>query len=238
LADLRLVHAGRQVPYILECTSISRVLTPQVTATTDTKERKLSRWIVRLPKSDLPVTRLSCTTRTPLFQRDMTLWEELTDNRGAKYRRHLAGASWTRTPGPTTREFVLTFAGPLESDTLFLETHNGDNPPIELEEFRAFYPATFVRFKGEPGDAVFLYYGNTRATAPRYDLNLVAGELLAADKSPVSLAAEEQLRKSSWAESRTPGRGGLVFWGILAVVVAVLLIIIARLLPKASQATK
>ncbi len=233
-ADLRLIRAGKQVPYILERTSISRALTPGVTATNDTKDKKLSRWIIRLPKSNLPVTRLSCTTRTALFQRDVTLYEELMDDRGANYRPQLGGASWTQTPERTSKKFALTFDSPLQSDTLILEAHNGDNPPIELEQFQIFYSATRVLFKAKPDDVVFLYYGNPRASSPRYDLSLVAGQLLAADKTPASLASEEQLKKSSWAEGRTPGKGGVVFWGILAVVLVVLLIVISRLLPKAS----
>ena len=233
-ADLRLVRAGKQVPYILECTSISRALTPGVTATNDTKDKKLSRWIIRLPKSNLPVTRLNCATRTTLFQRDVTLYEELAAARGEKYRRHLGGAAWTQTPERPGRQFALTFNSPLQSDTLCLETHNGDNPPIELEKFQLFYPASRVLFKAKPDDAIFLYYGNPRASSPRYDLSLVASQLLAADKTPASLASEEQLKKSSWAEGRTPGKGGVVFWGILALVVVALLIIISRLLPKAS----
>jgi hypothetical protein len=46
---------------------------------------------------------------------------------------------------------------------------------------------------------------------------------------------EEQLKELSWAESRTPGKGGVLFGGILAMVVVMLLIVISRLLPKASQ---
>ena len=67
---------------------------------------------------------------------------------------------------------------------------------------------------------------------PRYDLSLVAGQLLAADKTIASLAGEQQLKKPSWQESEVPGKGGVLFWGILAVVVVVLLIIISRLLPN------
>jgi hypothetical protein len=69
-------------------------------------------------------------------------------------------------------------------------------------------------------------------------LSLVAGELLAADKSTAKLADEEQLKKTSWAESQTPGSGGIIFWGILAVVVVGLLFVIARLLPKSSTPTE
>jgi hypothetical protein len=82
--DLRLLHGSNQVPYIIERTSISRSLAPTVTATNDAKDPKLSRWIIKLPQSNLPVTRLSCVTETPLFQRELTLYEERTDERGEK----------------------------------------------------------------------------------------------------------------------------------------------------------
>jgi hypothetical protein len=232
--DLRVMRGSNQVPYIVQHTSISRALAPSVTLTNDVKQPKLSRWMIKLPQGGLPLARLSCETRTALFQRDVTLYEELTDERGDKYRQNLGGAAWTQTPDRKSREFALTLNGRPQSDTLFLETANGDNPPIELEKFALFYPATRILFKTKPDDELFLYYGNPHVSSPNYDLNLVAGQLLAADKATATLAAEEQLKKSSWAESQVPGGGGIVFWGMLAVVVVVLLVIIARLLPKAS----
>lgn len=235
--DLRLLRDGNQLPYILERTSISRALTPVVTATNDTKNPKLSRWLLKLPQSNLPLTRLSCATRTSLFEREVTLYEEVADDRGEKYRRNLGSATWVQTPNRPAKEFVLTMDSRLQTDTLILETHNGDNPPVELEEFQAFYVATRVLFKAEPASELFLYYGNPRVSSPRYDLSLVAGQLLAADKTPAALEAGEQLKKSSWAEGRTPGKGGVLFWGILALVVVALLVIIARLLPKTPPAT-
>jgi hypothetical protein len=207
-----------------------------VTLTNDVKNPQLSRWLLRLPRAGLPLTRLACVTKTPLFQREMVLYEELTDERGTSYRHALGRASWTQTPARPANDFSLTLDGAARSDTLFLETQNGDNPPIELEKFAVFHPATRILFKAPADDALFLYYGNPRVAAPSYDLSLVAGELLAADKATARLAAEEQLKKSSWAERQTPGSGGFVFWGILAVVVVGLLVIIARLLPKTTSA--
>jgi hypothetical protein len=230
--DLRLLHGSNQAPYILERTSISRSLAPAVTATNGAKDPKLSRWVIKLPQSRLPVTRLSCATRTALFQREITLYEEVTDERGEKYRHTLGGAAWLQKPDRKSREFFLTLDGPLQSDTLFLETHNGDNPPVELEKFQLFYPATRILFKAGTDDELFLYYGNPRVASPRYDLSLVAGQLLAADRIIASSGTEQQLRKSSWREHEIPGQGGVVFWGILALVVVVLLVIISRLLPK------
>ena len=233
-ADLRVLHGSNQVPYLMQSTSISRSLSSSATATNDSKHPTLSRWIIRLPKSHLPLTRLSCEARSALFQRDVTLYEELADDRGERYRRTVSNGAWTQTPDRTSREFELTLNQRLQSDTLFLETENGDNPPVELEKFRVFYPATRVLFKANSASTVFLYYGNSRVPPPRYDVSLVAGQLFLADKSPASLGAEERLKKPSWAEGRTPGKAGPVFWGILAVVVAGLLAIISRLVPKAS----
>jgi len=118
---------------------------------------------------------------------------------------------------------------------MFLETENGDNPPIELIRFTAVYPVTRLLFKAKPDDELFLYYGNPRVSPPRYDLSLVAGQLLVADKKIAPLSAEQQLKKPSWQEYQVPGKGGVLFWGILAVVVVVLLIIISRLLPKSQS---
>jgi hypothetical protein len=233
-ADLRLLRGGKQLPYILQATSIHRVLTPTVTPASDKKDPTISRWIIKLPRSGLPITRLSCTARTPLFQRDVTLYEDLSDDRGETYRRTLIGGLWVQTPSRTSKEFTLTLDSAPRSDTLVLETHNGDNPPIELEAFQAFYPATRVLFKAQPADELLLYYGNPQTPSPRYDLSLVAGQLLAADQAEAALAAEEQL-KNSWGDGHRPGKGGVIFWGILAVVVAVLLIIISRLLPQSQR---
>ena len=230
--DLRVLRGSNQVPYIVQRTSISRAITPVVTLTNDAKNPKLSRWLIRFPQANLPVTRLTCAATTPLFQRSVSLSEELTDERGDKYRRPLGSVTLTQTPEQKTKEFSLPLDNAAQSDTLILETENGDNPPIALEKFTAFYPATRVLFKAKAEDRLALYYGNPRVSPPSYDLGLVAGELLAAEKSPAALTAEQQLKKTSWAESQTPGTGGILFWGILAVVIIGLLVIISRLLPK------
>ena len=78
-----------------------------------------------------------------------------------------------------------------------------------------------------------LYYGNRAATAPRYDLALVAGQILAAEKLAASLGAEEQVRPGGWADQALAGsRAGILFWGVLALVVLGLLVVVAKLLPK------
>ena len=233
--DLRILRSGKQVPYILDRTSISRSLNPVFTFSTDSKDPQLSRWTLKLPRPGLPLLRLSCRSQTPLFRRELTLFEELSDERGEKYRRRLGGASWSQTPERMSQEFILTFDAPPQTDALILETHNGDNPAIALEKFQLCYPATRVLFKSQTSDQLFLYYGNSEATSPHYDLGLVAGELLAAQKADALPGREEQLRKSGPRETISGGRGGLLFWAILGLVVVVLLVIISRLLPKPEE---
>ncbi len=230
--DLRLLRSGKQLPYVLQCTSISRSLAPGVTVSSDPKDPKLSRWRLKLSHPALPLTRLTCITRTALFQRDLTLYEEVTDERGEKFRRTLGEATWVQTPERASKQFILGLQRPPQGDTLVIETHNGDNPAIELDKFQLAYPATRVLFKAQPEGDLFLFYGNPQAASPRYDLSLVAGQLLAATRAEATLSGEEQLKKGPWFEGRAAGKGGIIFWGMLALVVVVLLVIISRLLPK------
>lgn len=233
-ADLRVMDGSNQVPYLIEHTSISRAISPSVTATNDAKNTGTSRWQIRLPQSRLPITRVTCISQTPLFDRELRLYEDVDagTESGEQVRRDLGQAHWTQTPDGRNKEFSLTLDEAPRTDTLLLETENGDNPAIVLDHFRCFYPATRILFKARADDELFLYYGNPNALPPQYDLNLVADQLLATDKKTASLASEEKLRKASWTETEVSGKGGVLFWGILALVVVVLLSIISRLLPK------
>ena len=235
-ADLRLLRDGNQVSYVLERTTLQRTLTPRVTVTNDVHNAKLSRWILKLPQPNLPVTRFTCTAKTSLFQREFTAYENARDERGEAYQHVLGRGSWTRTSSWWKKDFSITFDSPPQSDTVILETDNGDNPPIELENFELFYPAARILFKANPADKLFLYYGNPSVNSPRYDLSLVAGDLMVASKSDASPGAEEQLKKSWQSELEKAGKGGLVFWAVLGLVVVALLLVIAKLLPKSGSA--
>jgi len=163
------------------------------------------------------------------------LWEEVTDERGDKFASELGRATWDQTPDSPKRDLVVELNTRPQSDTLFLETDNGDNPSIELRDFRGYYPITRVVFKATPDPAqpVCLYYGNVDAITPRYDLTLVAGELLKAERSTVAAGAEENLSpKPSFAGQTLTGSTRYIFWGALALAVIVLLVIMSHFLPK------
>src|SRR5262249_5627206 len=147
-------------------------------------------------------------------------------------------ATWDQTPNSPKRDLVIELNARPKSDTLFLETDNGDNPAIELRDFRGFYPATRVVFKTAPDSAqpIWLYYGNLDATTPRYDLTLLAAELLKPERITVTAGPEESLSpKPSFAGQTLTGSTRYIFWGALALVVIVLLAIMSRFLSKAEK---
>jgi hypothetical protein len=230
LSDLRLVAAGKQVPFILERAGFTRAFAPEVSRSDDPKRPRLSRWIIRLPQGRLPITQLSCETKAALFQREARVFEEMTDSRGERYPRTLGSASWMRKPDAKAVRFSVALTTPPQTETLLLEIDNGENPALELEKFQAALPVVRVLFKAPPGVTTELCYGNAKAVAPNYDLDLVAPQILAAAKSEATLADADP---TGPALQRPSNRSlSLVFFGVLALVVTGLILVITRLLPK------
>jgi Protein of unknown function (DUF3999) len=236
--DIRIVRGEYQLPFLFERTSLSRPISLNAAAANDPKKPAFSRWSLKLPQPGLPITRLAGTSSSPLFHRQMRLWEEVTDERGDKFASELGRATWDQTPNSPKRDLVIDLNARPKSNTLFLETDNGDNPAIELREFRGYCRVTHVVFKAtrDPAQPVWLYYGNPDATAPRYDLTLVAGELLKAERSTIIAGPEENRSpKPAFVGQTLTGSTRYIFWGALALVVIVLLAIMSRFLPKAQQ---
>lgn len=236
--DLRLIRDGKQLPYILEQTSIQRKLVPEFTKANDPKRPTVTRLKIKLPRANLPITRLTCGSTSSLFKRQVVLFEQPSDSRGDTYDRQLGQAYWVRTPPATKTTLELSLTQPPLTDTLILETDNGDNPAIEFSNVELFHPVTRLLFKAPSEPVTWLYFGNREASYPQYDLDLLAPQLLAEEKAAASLGELEALKKTGWAESLEHSRtGNWLFWGVLAVVVLILIAVITRLLPKAQPPT-
>lgn len=164
------------------------------------------------------------------------LFETLNNAPGEAERSQLGTATWRQTAEQKPHDLVIDLTRPPASDTLTLETDNGNNPPIELRDFRGYCPVTYLVFKTPTDSAapLWLYYGNADAAAPRYDARLVARELLASDRSAATTGPEEPLNGHANAFGDTlTGSSRYIFWVILAGVVVGLLTVVARLVPKA-----
>lgn len=232
LADLRLARDGAQVPYLLERPALSRALLLTVTPIHDPQRPTFSRWELVLPETGLPVERLTITSPSPLFQRHLRVSEHIKDASGTAYDWSLGEADWSQSPG-NTHPLVLALNARPKTGVLLVETDNGDNPPLALGKVEAIYPVARLLFKADPAPLT-LYYGNSNVGSPRYDIALVAAQLLAADKHVATLGPEESATGSGgWAERMLgTAHAGALFWGVLALVVVLLLVVVAKLLPK------
>lgn len=232
-ADLRLLRDGNQIPYVLEQPALARSLPLTPVSVPDARRPNVSVWRLTLPQANLPLRRLVLSSATPLFQRQIRVYEKLTGQNGATYENTLASGPWHRTPEPGVPE-TRTFELParVQTSTLWIETDNGDNPPIVLSGSQATYPVVRLVFKTAETEGFSLAYGNPGSAAPRYDLSLVAAKLVASSRE----VAQFGVGPASVFAKKTPGgmSGGPFFWGALALVVIVLLGIVAKLLPKAT----
>jgi hypothetical protein len=232
LADLRLLREGNQIPYVLERPALARSLELAAASSPDPRRPTVSLWALHLPKAGLPLRRVVLVTSTSLFQRQFRLYEKPARTGEEPPERVLATGLWIRTPepgSPSARIFELQDR--MSTDTLWIETDNGDNPPIALGTAQAVYPVARLVFKVADSDGYTLAYGNASADAPRYDLSLVAQRLLTSSRSAARLGAGEN------GPTRNPFAGlsgGYVFWGALGLVVVALLLVVAKLLPKPS----
>lgn len=118
----------------------------------------------------------------------------------------------------------------MRADVLWIETDNGDNPAIVLGAVSAIYPVARLIFKTTETDGFTLVTGNPAALAPRYDLSLVAAKLLTSARNTARLAASDT--NTAKRKVTLEINGGIFFWGALGLVVVVLLVVVAKLLPK------
>jgi len=236
LSDIRIVQADHQIPYVLERTSITRTVPLSVTQKKDPDHPSHSVWVLKLPQPGLPLASLICTSSSPLFQRTIRLSEEVQDERGETYSRELGGANWNRTPDDPQPSLALKFDSEPQTGTLYLDTDNGDNAAIELCSFNGDYAVTRVVFKatGDSTQPVWLYYGNPDAQFPSYDVRLIAGDLLRAERHAITAGPQEATGGAAGSTSEAlTGASRYLFWGALLLVVVVLLAVTAKLLPKA-----
>ncbi len=184
---------------------------PAVTSANDVKDPKLSRWIIKLPQSGLPITRLACVAPTPLFDRSLSLYEELTDERGdSRIMPFTTGRSGLNPiTGITSRSEFCAGARKFSprATPCFWKPKTAT---IRLSNWKS--SRWHIRSPGscsKPDRTTNCFFTLVIRGCRRrvMILSLVANQLLAADKKLAALGAAEQLQKSSWYENRAAGQG-------------------------------
>ena len=237
IEDVRIVDAeGRQVPYLLEMLDEPTEVAlgaPDPTRARENIDRRVvadagkrSWYRLRVPYTNLPDASLRLATNARVFARDVTvITRELA--RDAEPDASLDRAAtmpWTHDdPDAPAPPLEISIGGRLRSDSLFLLVNDGDNRKLPITSATLLLPSYRLRFFRDPSVALTLLYGRADLPAPRYDLALIAPRLLDA---PAEEIAAEPERGNPSAHGNAPR---LVFWGVLAAAVAVLLVMIARL---------
>lgn len=238
LGDLRIVQDRHQFPYLLERTKLMRKLTVPVAAAPDTKRPTVSVWRVSLPHVGLPSRQIELTSDTPLFDRAIKIYEMRRSANGQLRAHTLAQFNWSHLPNDKREATVHhTFSDRPLTDTLWIETDNGDNPAITLKSVTLFTPVVRLVFKADEAEGFALVYGNEKAAAPRYDLRLLSRQLLSASRNVATLVGDGAVAPPSPLARLVSGRSGtIIFWAALTAVVAALLLVVAKLLPKPPKA--
>ena len=226
LADVRIVDAAsHQVPYIVEHRDEPLKVTLSIPQRDET-EHGVSRYRLRLPYGTLPGgTRVVITTSGRVFERTVRIVRTADERRG-RDEREIARAEWLNSD-PETAAAPLTFDVTLYgTPAIDLVVTEGDNAPLPISTVDILLPSYALRFE-HPGGPLTLLYGGNTASAPRYDLALLAPRILTEPAREISAGKPA-------TEGATDERSEMkYFWIAIAVAATVLLALFARLIAPA-----
>jgi hypothetical protein len=241
--DVRLIDASnRQVPYLVEHASepltldlsFTRLLQPPPAL--GSALSKPTVYKVVFPFENLPSQHLLLTTSARVFTRVIAVGIERRPNR---YHRDpwiemIQRFSWTHADQDTPTPAASVPLPPADATELLLVVEEGDNMPLPISSAQVLLPAYRLRFYRERGASLRLAYGRRDLDAPRYDLALLAPQVLGFAATEIEAARED-------AAAHAPATAAAIvsprlFWSSLVIAVVVLLGLIARLLRKQTAA--
>jgi hypothetical protein len=234
-ADTRVLDKdGRQVPYLVERASeplsldlpFERMSTRPASLPPD---RTTSVYRVQLPQEGLPQPRLVLTTTARVFRRSVMVGVEHEPGRTERDRwfESLASTTWQHADQDTPTPALTLELRPLPGRDLLVVIEEGDNSPLPLQSMRLLLPASRLRLFRDRDTELQLVYGRDDLGPPRYDLALLAPQLIGIAATEV-LPGAEQPR----AQATTTLVSPRVFWGVLIAAVLVLVGLVVRLLRK------
>jgi hypothetical protein len=226
LASVRIVDAkGRQVPYIVESQPRqSRRSLLHWQRVVDTKTV-----VTATGLAGKRIASLEFSVSGPqYFMRQVSVFEETTDARGATGKRLLGSAHWTRQPDEPPQPLRVPVTLP-EQEKLVVEIDNEDNPPLRVTGVVAIAELRRIDFPFSSGESLWLLATNPNARAPHYDLALVADAVLSSPALPARLEAWKGPREPELATPQW-------FWIALVVAGALVVAALARVVLGAKKA--
>lgn len=232
LGDVRLVRGNTQIPYLVERLPIHRAIELKITPDSNNAKNQVSQWKIQLPVSQPPIRDITLGSTSPLFDRNITLYEK--DAEGKKM--NLGFSSWSHQPHNPQSPCVITLNQIPSTDTLWIETDNGDNAPIEISKAECHYPIVRLIYYVSTSAPMQLLTGNPHVSTPRYDIASIANDFKSRTRSPATLT-DKSIPAPATETFWTVGENGAdyIYWIILAGVVAGLFLVMAKLLPKPKE---
>jgi hypothetical protein len=143
--------------------------------------------------------------------------------------RSIVGRRWTHAEPETPAAPLVVDIDPPDSRNMLVVVDEGDNQALPLLPPRLLLPAYRLRFFRTGEAACLLLYGRADLAAPRYDLALLATQLVGAPAHEIAPGPE-----LTGPVAATSAMSPLLFWVVLILAVLVLLAIVVRLVKQAS----
>jgi hypothetical protein len=240
--DVRVIDgSARQVPYLVERSAEPQSLDLTLERVTDPPSglgranASRSVYRIRWPFERLPAPRLVLTTSARVFDRPVTA---MIERRGGRQLRDsslqaLAAGRWVHADQRSAAPALTLPLPDFEATDVLIVIEEGDNSPLPISEARLLLPSYRLRFfRGQNAD-LRLMYGRADLDAPRYDLALLAPQLLGAPAQEIA-AGEEQ----AGGATDSPLVGPRLFWALLAGAIVALIALIVRLVRQDTIGTK
>jgi len=241
--DVRVIDgADQQVPYLVERVAeplsldltIARLTQPPPSVDASSGRRTVYR--IEWPFERLPSPRLVIATSARVFERTLVVAVEREPNRYHRDRwlEVLSRARWAHVDKETPAGELTLPLSSVDSKDLLLIVDEGDNMPLPVTAARLLLPAYRVRFFRERNATLRLVYGNVNLSPPRYDLALLAPDVLGVAATEIAAGDEQSDRAGASVPTLVSPR---LFWIALVLAVAVLLGLIVRLLKREQVST-
>ncbi|CAB1066086.1 hypothetical protein D1BOALGB6SA_10885 [Olavius sp. associated proteobacterium Delta 1] len=228
---IRLVKAGRQVPFFEAEREVQKLAIEMDPAYN--RESNRTTWLLKLPPIG-PRWNAVVLSAKGIFDRQVVIE---TRNRGGRGWQPWQSRRWS-SRAKMDSEFKIDMKQfPTDRSELRISMAHGDNQPIEINKIQALYPARSLIFLAAESGRYELMGGHPDASSPAYDLSLVQDVLIGIEPQRAEIGEVTVFKRAGFKTRLTRAFSDQT-WGlyiVLALVTIVLLVIIAKLFPKAKQ---
>ena len=231
--DVRVVDdSGHQIPYLIERQeeplSLDLELKPfdgKAPEVRSAEGHQRSAYAATLPYASLPDATLVLETSARVFTRAVSIGMERPADRSHReaWFETVANKAWTHTDQEVPAAALSILLGTTRTEQLVVVVDEGDNRALPVTKARLLLPSYRIRFY-HPGRPLTLVYGRDDASLPRYDLALLAPQVMGAEAREIAAAPADDKKPGAMTSLISPK----YFWAGLVVAVFVIAAVIVR----------